>query len=88
MRRAARTDTNHAEIVQALRQVGAEVLDLSRMGNGCPDLLVNFRGLMSLMEIKAETGEMTDDQLEFSLRWPFDVVRSVDEALRAIGASL
>lgn len=40
MRRAARTDANHREIVRALRAVGAQVADTSGAGNGFPDLVV------------------------------------------------
>ena len=44
MRRAARTDAPHKAIVSALRKVGCQVLDLSRVGRGCPDLLVRVPG--------------------------------------------
>jgi len=40
MRRAARTDANHAEIVQAFKDRGFEVFSLAGVGNGAPDLLV------------------------------------------------
>jgi hypothetical protein len=40
MRRRARTDDNQAAIVAALRQLGCEVADLSGVGDGLPDLLV------------------------------------------------
>jgi hypothetical protein len=51
MRRAAKVDANHADIVKALRAAGCGVLDLSKVGNGCPDLLVHA-GVTVLMEIK------------------------------------
>jgi hypothetical protein len=41
VRRAAKVDANHGEIVKALRSAGCGVLDLSAVGNGCPDLLVH-----------------------------------------------
>ena len=44
MRRAAKIDSNHAEIVAALRGIGAYVMSLASVGGGCPDLLVGFRG--------------------------------------------
>jgi len=32
--RARRVDQNHAEVVAALRKIGCEVMDLSRVGQG------------------------------------------------------
>jgi Holliday junction resolvase len=50
VRRAARRDSNEAEIVRALEAVGAAVQRLSEPG--CPDLLVSFRGVLTLIEVK------------------------------------
>jgi len=44
MRRTAKVDANHREIVDALRRIGAGVQSLAGVGNGVPDLLVYFRG--------------------------------------------
>ena len=52
MRRAARVDDNQAEIVSALRQVGATVQVLSGVGQGCPDLLVGIFHRNFLFEVK------------------------------------
>jgi Holliday junction resolvase len=52
MRRKARTDSNHADVVKALRAVGWWVLDLSRVGEGCPDVLAGRHGRLELIEIK------------------------------------
>lgn len=97
MRRAAKVDANQAEIVGALRSVGAQVLDLSRVGQGCPDILVGFRGKNHLLEIKRPkakgeaAGRLTEDQLRFMAGWigrgQAAVVRTVDDALRVIGAT-
>ena len=72
MRRAARTDANHAAIVRELRQCGLAVLDLSRVGQGCPDLLVASRrsDLQVLVEVKTAKGKLTPDELEFFEDWP------------------
>ena len=68
MRLAARTDANHAAVVRALRQVGASVLDLSRVGQGCPDLLVGYQGKNFLVEVKATAKKkLTKDQVRFFL---------------------
>lgn len=49
---AAKVDANQAEIVDALRKAGATVQPLHRVGSGCPDLLVGYRGANLLMEVK------------------------------------
>ena len=87
MRLKARTDGTHKDIVKALRKVGCKVLDLSRVGGGCPDLLVRRRnGEPALMEVKTARGGLTPDQQRFIADWPETIVaRSVDEALAAVG---
>lgn len=88
-----RTDANQSEIVSALRKVGASVLDLSKVGHSCPDLLVGFRGKNYLLEIKdgakkPSARKLRDNQVEFFAAWLGQVAKaeSVDDALRAIGA--
>ena len=70
-----RTDTNHAEIVEALRSVsGVTVHSLAGVANGVPDLLVGARGATYLVEVK--DGEktpsrrtLTHDQVRWVKRW-------------------
>jgi len=52
MRRAAKVDENQPEIVAAFRKGGASVEHLHTIGKGCPDLVVGFRGLNALVEVK------------------------------------
>jgi hypothetical protein len=92
MRRAARIDANQTQIVSALRSVGASVELLSAVGKGCPDLLVGYRGVNLLMEIKdgkkpPSERKLTSDQIVWHREWKgvVTVVNSVDEALFAIG---
>ena len=93
MRRVAKTDANQAEIVRMLRLAGCGVLDLSRVGCGCPDLLVHspsYPHRMTLLEVKNLGGRgttLTPDQVKFHAEWkaPIHVVKSVDEALDAVG---
>lgn len=47
-----RTDANHADIRDALRGVGAYVVDTSAVGDGYPDLTVGWRGRWLLVEVK------------------------------------
>lgn len=86
-RYAARVDNNHREIVLALQGVGASVASLARLGQGVPDLLVWHRGLY-LLEVKSGPKEpLTPDEEAWHAGWsgPVHVVRSVEEALQAIG---
>ena len=85
----ARIDTNHREIVKALRDAGATVVSLSAMKHGCPDLLVGYAGETLLMEIKRDSkARFTTDQLDFMSKWKggaISRVDSVDAAIRALG---
>ena len=85
MREIARTDGNQAEIVSALRVVNAKVHDCHQYGGGFPDLLVCFDDKLYLMEVKTPRGRLTDEQKEFMQDFPVVVVRSITDALRAIG---
>jgi len=84
-----KTDANQSEIVAALRKVGASVQDLSSVGGGCPDLLVAFRGFNVLLEVKNTAGlnRVGDAQRDWIKDWrgPVVIVRTVTEALNAIG---
>jgi hypothetical protein len=73
---ARKRDVNEKAIVRALRQIGAEVFPLS--GRGIPDVLVRYA-----FEIKSATGKRTEAQVD--TQWP--VIRSVQEALAAVGVS-
>ena len=79
MRRAAKVDRNHGEIVRAFEKCGAKVLSLAAMGKGVPDLLVNLRNRLRFVEVKSEKGKLTPAQEEFMADWPVAVVRSVDD---------
>jgi hypothetical protein len=78
-----RKDANHAEITRVLEQIGCAVADLSRVGEGCPDLLVSRDGEQVLAEIKTERGKPTKPQLNFFGRWQGEIrtVRNVDDAI-------
>jgi hypothetical protein len=84
-RRAARRDDNEREIIDALRQVGATVQQISV--KGAPDLLVGFRGTNFLLEIKNQNGKLTHDEKNWISGWAGRVyiVQTPEEALQAIG---
>lgn len=94
MRRAARRDANHADIVRDLRRVlGAQaVFDLAAVGDGMADIIVGDARRNWLFEIKdgakaPSARKLTPDEAEFHGAWPgqVDVIETVDDALRIMG---
>lgn len=93
-RYAAKRDPNEDDIVRALIHAGCRVQRLS--AKGVPDLLVGTPaqtghdglGAIVLMEVKTTKGKLTDDQEIFFDVWadyPVYVVRTADDALKAVG---
>ncbi len=69
-----RVDANQKEVVAYLRQLGASVQMLHEVGRGCPDLLVGFRGINYLFELKNGANaksrqKLTDDELAWHAKW-------------------
>lgn len=88
-RRAARRDANEPEIVEALETAGAAVERLNCSTGGVLDLLVGFRGMLYLLEVKTDQGRLNAAQRAFLKKFkgtPCFVVRNVYDALQAIGA--
>jgi len=79
----ARRDANEPEIIEALQAVGAKVMQLDEF-----DLLVGFRDKLYMLEVKTKTGRLNKKQAALFREWAGHIwiVRSVDEALRRIGA--
>jgi hypothetical protein len=87
-----RVDANHAAIVKALRQCGASVQSLAAVGKGCPDLLIGFRGVNLVIEVKdgmkpACEKRLTPDEQIWHNTWAGQkaIAESVEDALRVIG---
>jgi hypothetical protein len=86
-RYADKPDTNQPEIVDALRAVGAKVYIISYP----LDLLVAFREIFYIIEVKSQGEKLSTSQQKTVLEmWDagcmVHVVYDVDEALQAIGA--
>jgi hypothetical protein len=79
---ARRVDFNHAVVKKAFKQMGCSVADLSRVGDGVPDLLVSILGVNVLVEVKSDGGVLNKKQIEFCKTWkgPLAVVKSVKGA--------
>jgi hypothetical protein len=92
VRRAAKVDANQREVVAALRGAGASVQLLHAVGEGCPDLLVGYKGLNMLLEVKdgskpPSAQKLTPQQEIWHRDWRGHavVVNSPEAALAAIG---
>lgn len=96
MRRAARVDGNQAEIVAALRAVGAEWIPTSADPRSGCDGFVAYRGKLWPVEIKdpaqpeskralTENERKTREKLE-RVGVRYNVVETREDALRLIGA--
>ena len=81
-----RTDRNQAEIVAALRQLGATVWITSNVGCGFPDLAVGYHGRTYLLEVKVRPVELTPDEEGFHITWRGQaaIVTNVQEAMEVI----
>lgn len=87
---AKRTDANQKDIVAVLRHAGATVSDLSMVGKGVPDLLVGYRGVNILMEIKRdEKAPYKPTQIEWMKAWegaaPYRI-ETTEQALKVLSA--
>lgn len=91
MRRATRVDNNQAVIVQALNSIGCTVQHLHSVGQGCPDLLVGYRGFNYLLEVKdgkkpPSERKLKPDQIEWHQLWKGQVavVTNINEAIAVV----
>lgn len=90
MRRAPRLDSNHAEIVEALKRAGVRVRSMAAVGDGFPDLLCGFRDTLVLLEVKdgsrpPSERKLSQSEAEFVATWPKTyVVTSGEEAVRVV----
>ena len=85
MRRAAKRDHSEPEIIAALKNLGCSVEQLS--GEDIPDLLVGYRGVNFLFEVKTGSAALTEGQRKWHEGWmglPVALVRCPMDALDAI----
>jgi hypothetical protein len=87
-----RVDGNQKAIMDALRKVGCKVRSTAEIGEGFPDLLVRPPGRMASliqMETKMPKGKLEPDQVKYLTEFPETlIVRSVEDALRAVGVKI
>lgn len=89
-------DANHNEIVDAFESLGANVLDMSAMGYGVPDLLVWCFGAWRLIDVKNPKTPygrrgLNARQKEWALAWkggPVYMVSTVEQAIAMVNGKL
>jgi hypothetical protein len=85
MLRRHRSDSNQSPIVDILRRLGAYVAITSQVGGGFTDLVVGFRGVTYIVEVKyGDDWDYTPAQKEFRKDWkggPIVTLASVDDAV-------
>ena len=93
MRTRAKVDGNQTKIVQTLHAIGASVTHLHALGKGVPDILVGWKGINYLIEIKdgslpLSKQRLTKAEKEFAEKWRghYAIASTTDEALAIIGA--
>ena len=87
-----RTDSNHAEIIKALRKIPKlSVFSTHEVGKGFPDIVIGYKGINYLIEIKdgkksPSARKLTDAEIEFHLNWKGQkaVIKNIDELLEII----
>lgn len=84
MRRAAKKDANQTQIARELRAFGMSVRHTHTIGKGFPDIVVGWRGVTLLVELKTDNGRMTDDEMIFFETWRGAAImaKSSEEILR------
>lgn len=89
--RAKRVDQNQLEIIKALMAIGCTVADTSRAGEGFPDLVVGYKGVNHLLEVKDGSKSpsrrtLTPSQVSFHFKWRgrVSVVTNAEEAIQAV----
>lgn len=87
-----RTDRNHAEIINALRKIpNLSVFSTHEVGKGFPDIVIGYKGVNYLIEIKdgnkpPSARKLTDAELQFHSNWrgQIKIVNNLDEVLNLL----
>jgi len=86
---ARKVDANHAEVRDGIRDAlpGCTIFDAAGAGDGFPDLVVGWRGMNFLLEVKPKGKKLRGvKQCEFHKNWQGQtaVVHSAAEGLAAM----
>ena len=70
-----RTDANHKEIVDSIRKIPSlSVFSTHMVGKGFPDIVIGYKGINYLVEIKdgektKSQKKLTEDEIKFHQSW-------------------
>lgn len=70
-----RTDANQKQIVEMVRKLpGASITSTHIIGKGFPDLVIGYKGINYLIELKdgskpKSQKKLTPDEVEFHMKW-------------------
>lgn len=70
-----RTDANHKQIIDAIRKIPSlSVFSTHMVGKGFPDIVIGYKGINYLVEIKdgektKSQKKLTDDEIKFHQSW-------------------
>lgn len=88
----SRRDDNQKEFIEDMEVIGATVVDLSSIGDGCGDVLVGYMFRNFLFEIKnpeqpKSKRQLRKSQVKFSNAWKgqYRKVETSAEAMRIMG---
>lgn len=83
-RYSAKRDDNEIELASTYLKLGCSVDRISE--KGIPDLLIGFKGLTSLAEVKTKNGKPTKAQKQFreSFKGHHKEVRTIDDVLQHV----
>jgi hypothetical protein len=87
-----RTDKNHAEIIKALRKIpNLSVFSTHEVGKGFPDIVIGYKGINYLIEIKdgnkpPSARKLTDCEVKFHQDWrgQIKIITNLDEVLNLL----
>jgi len=87
-----RTDRNHSEIINAIRKIpNISVFSTHEVGKGFPDIVVGYKGINYLIEIKdgnkpPSARKLTPDEVKFHSNWrgQIKIVNNLDEVLNLL----
>lgn len=95
VRRACAVDANQGEIVDVLRQLGWDVIDMHGAAQyvpGFPDLIAARGGEVLLIEVKVGREKLTPDEADFwaahSAYLPLRVVRTAEDVIALSGGRM
>lgn len=87
----ARQDANQSFLIRHIERLPRhQVLDLSGVGGGCTDLLVQQKNKFGevkifLIEVKTEKGKLNKKQVEFHDKFDCHIVRNLEDLWEVLG---